>query len=381
MASIRVPDSGPLTEGQREEIREAVETHRRQNKLTFRDLVNIVGKGESTIHEVLKGTYRADCDDMLRMFLSWLDADRRARDNKKPIGFYDTGVFQSMRALAAFAKSNSRVAGSRRNSAMQQEAARIVVGYGPAGCGKSVGARALAADDPLSVLVRVDAKRGTDSGLAKLISDAVGFKDSPRGTSLCEFVQEKLIDSGRLLIIDEGHRLKPSGCEFVRDLADVSGVPILILATEEFYTRLTRVRTGGGSKYYAQFSRRVGYVCDLVRGLDGKGGEKRAIYSIEEIRAIFKADGVRLADDAADYLQAVACCCELGMLGLAANIFELALRSVIRGARLIDAAVLRKAARRVLIPAGFSDHGVLVQIDGSLERIRAMRPAVVAAAG
>lgn len=378
LKSVRLPESGPIPDDLRAEVRETVIGHCKQHRIGNRPLGQQIGVGESTVSEVLKGTYKADPDPILRKLNRWIDDDERRRQRTKPLGFYPTCVFDAVNALAQFVKNNARVPGSSKNG-IAADPPRIGVGWAPAGSGKTLAARALAAEDSASILIRVEARHGTDTALAKLIVASAGWRGRGRDGGLIEFTLDKLRDSGRLLIIDEAHRLQPSGCEFIRDLVDVCGIPVLLLATEEFYQRLTSVRTGGGRKLYDQFSRRVGFVLNLLRGVDGKGGTVRPIYSEEEVRGIFKVQGVRLTTDAIDYLQAVACTIGLGMLGLAANIFDLAVRSAIRSNKAIDERQLRKCASRVLIPAGEDDIGIMRQIDITLQAHQQMSSRVAAA--
>ena len=334
-----------------------------------------IGIGESTVSEVLNGKYnRVDDSDILRKLNIWIDDDERRRRRVQPIGFYPTATFETIKGLAQYAKSNARIPGwHNQHGGVTQDPPRIAIGWGPAGCGKSLGADALHAEDTLSILVRIEQRRGTDSGLAQLIIESAGWRGTRAlGRPAVTLCLEKLRDSGRLLIIDEAHRLKPSGCEFIRDLVDVAGIPVLLLATQEFYDRLTIVRTRTGNKYYDQFSRRVGCVKNLVRGFDGHGGSKRPIYSIEEIREIFHAADIRVTSDGVEYLQAASCTIGLGMLGLAASMFEKAIRSALRRNRLIDADLLRKCASYVLIPSGEVESAILNQIEQTLKQNRAM---------
>lgn len=372
LKSVRVPDEGPLSKDLAKQIAETVAAHIKKHKIGYRHVGQSIGAAESTVSEVIRGVYtRADPSDLLRKLNRWIDDDERRRQRVRPIGFYPTCVFEAVNALAQFAKANARLPDSRK-AVVAADPPRIVVGWAPAGSGKTLAGRALAAEESASILIRVEARHGGDTALAKLIAASAGWRGRSRDKGLIEFVIDKLRDSGRLLIIDEAHRLQTSGCEFIRDLVDVCGIPVLLLATEEFYQRMTSVRTGGGRKMYDQFSRRVGYVLNLLRGVDGKGGEKRPIFSIEEVREIFKVPGVRLTHDGAQYLQAAACTIGLGMLGLAANIFELACRVALRRNGAIDAALCRKMAQRVLIPAGELDAGILNQIEMTADAHRQM---------
>lgn len=363
LKSIRIPKERPIPEGLRKDIRETVSKHRELHKLTYREIAKQIGFAESTISEVLKGTYtRANPDPVLERLNVWVDDDERRRQKARPIGFYPTCVFETIQVLARYAKSNARVPDSSR-LLLGHDLSRMAMGYGPAGCGKTLGAKALHAEDPLSILVRITESRGTASGLARLITEAGGWVSRSQQRSNIDTIESKLKDSGRLLIVDEAHRLKTSGCELLRDLADVCGIPILLLATQEFYERLTRVRTRSGSFTYDQFTSRVGKKCDLIRGVDGKGGKTRPIYSIDEVRGMFNLDKVRLTHDGEDYLQALACAVGFGMLRLASDTWEKALRSAQRGKRIVDAKLLQHAAKSALIPAGEDDTDILEKID------------------
>lgn len=374
LKSVKVPDDNQLDDRLKKAIRETVKDHLKEYGVTFKDLARQVDYSESVISEVLRGIYnRADDTPILLKLNLWIDDDERRRRRDRPLGFYPTSVFKSIHGLSVFVKGNARMAGSRKRAAVESESARIAIGWGPGGCGKSLGAQALAAEDALSILIRLQTGSFNAAGVARLINDAAGWRGGSGGVSQVRFVIDKLRDSGRLLIVDEGHRLQFSGCEYLRDLADVCGIPILILATREFFDKVTRVRTASGSFNYAQFTRRVGFVCDLVKGLDGDGGSKRPIYSIDEIREIFRSDTVRITSDGCDYLQAIACTMTIGMLSEAHNIFDLAMRSAVRGSKVIDAAVLRKAAKRVLVPAGERDETILTQIEATLQANLSMR--------
>ena len=108
---------------------------------------------------------------------------------------------------------------------------------------------------------------------------------------------------------------------------------------------------------------------ESFRALDLSCGEGELI---DEIRAMFRGDKVNITPDATQYLQDIACTVGLGMLGLAASIFEKSYRAALRSKKLIDADLLRTAARRVLIPAGNIEHETILQIEHTGERNRKM---------
>lgn len=377
--AIRLPPPpAPLTPDLRKKVRDAVSSHIRQHHITQPEVGLAIGRAPNTISQVLSDSYKGDSDSVLRLMNGWIEDDERRRRTARPIGFFATSVFNSIKVLAAYAKSNARVAFKNAPGATQ-DTARIAVGFGPAGCGKTLGATALHAEDPASIYVRVGVASGKAQPLSRLIVNALGHAPTANTQKNLEMIQSALTDSGRLLIIDEGHQLKVSGCELLREITDVCGVPCLILATNEIFERLTKIRTGAGNMVYDQFSRRVGMQLDLVRGIDGKGGTTRPIYGIEDVFAIFKSDDVRLSRDGAEYLQGVACCVGIGMLGMAQAIWQMAYRACRKKTnRLVTAEVLREATNHVMLPRGID----LPELQGRIEQsFNSVRRLNIAAAG
>lgn len=373
--AIKTPKDGPLSADQREKIRTIAAAHLKEHGITRAEVAIAVDYSLSTLSEILSGSYKGDPDGVLRALNQFVEDDEQRRRAGRPIGFYATNVFQSVLALAKFAKSNART-GDAKRFAGQQDRQCIALGTGPAGIGKSAAAAAIYADDPLAIYTRIEEGGGAARAVSWLILKALGGKPRISTFYNMQQIKEKLTGSGRLLIVDEAHRLVFAGCELIRDLGDVCGIPILMLGTTEVSERLTRVRSGAGNLLYDQFSRRVGMWLDLTRGLDGEGGTSRPIFSIEEIREIFKSSEVRLTRDGEEYLQACACTVGVGMLGLAYGCWQKAFRAVRNKPNaVIDAARLRDAARVSLLAAGLEAPEMLMRIDRNVAEHRRMRVA------
>lgn len=322
--SIRIPADGKLNDDLRAKIRDLVSRHMSEHKLTQREIALAIGRAANTLSQVLSNTYAGDTDAVLKLLNQYVEDDERRRRTARPIGFFPTSVFDSILLLAKYAKSNARVRSGERKT---HDASRIALGYGPAGCGKSIGADAYHADDPASILIRIKAGTQKAAGFVRQLGHKLGIPHAHGLHRNMEAIESKLTDSGRLLIVDEAHRLHFSACECIRDLADVCGIPILLLGTQEVSQRLTKVRQMSGNMMYDQFASRVGMQLDLVKGLDGRGGASRPIYSIDEIRAIFRAGEIRLSKAAEEWLQAIACTSGEGMLRTAQNVYEKVYRS------------------------------------------------------
>lgn len=353
LKGIELPDTGVIPSYLQERVIKIVADHIKRHRLTYRKIGAQIDTAASAVGEVLNGKYKGDTDGILRKLNSWIEDDERRRKREAPLGLYETSVFLAIRDAAAIAKKNARTSVS---TAVNDERARIVLCSGPSGCGKSVGLQALYASDPNAILIRVRQRGGTDMGIIRAVVEAAGWRGRPSHTRLVDFVIEKLRHSGRLLIIDQAHRLRGSGYEILIDLADECGIPILVVGTDLIRQKVTRIRLGGGDFLNDQFSRRVLDSMDLLRGSDGEGGSTRPFFSLEEIMGIFQADKVRLTTEGVEFLQALACIIGMGMLGLAANVHDKARHAgSLRADKTINLDLLWAATQRGTMAPGVTE--------------------------
>ena len=372
LKGLTLPEDGPIPPDLAKQLRETLKAHLKRYGIGYPAVAKgIDQRSDTVISEVLRGVYKGDTDKILRKLNSWLEDDARRCEREKPIGFYETSIFLALRDAAAIAKRN---AFTHRNPEMDREKPRIVLAIGPSGCGKSIGARAVRAADPNALLIRIREKAGTSSGIARLIIESAGWSCGYAGRRAIEFIIERLRNSGRLLIVDEAHRTMESGFAFYRDLADECGIPLLLVGTDRIRRRVTTTRMGIGRILDDQFSRRVCYVMDLLRGSDGAGGSKRPFFSLDEIVAIFRRDNLRLTDGGAMLLCAIACTIGVGMLGEAVVVFDMARQVARKRGGVVDEALLWLACDRALFPPEFTNDPardpIKQQIESSLQRVR-----------
>lgn len=289
-----LPNEGPLTAAQREEVRTALEQYMQKHVISQKEVAKqCAGVGVSNLNAILNGKYtHGPIDDHLREINNWMEVDARRRQTRPQRPFVETHVAKKI--LRAAEKAS--------------EKAQIVIAFGPTGIGKSMVAHVVAERFPAAIYIRISEGNNSFTALRRMLAERLRFyvrrkrKSDPTGLTVNERIFDKLRGSNRLLIIDEAHRIGDSALQFVRDLYDECEIPILLLATKDLVDRVRR----DSDEDHGQLYSRIGWTCDLVRGKDKTPGGKSPLFTVAEIRKIFESDKVKLHPDAQGYLQDVA---------------------------------------------------------------------------
>ena len=102
--AVPIPSEGPLTEGQRKRVTDAVKTYKSAHGLSLREIsIQIQGLRSNTLSEILSGKYAMKVEEILSMSeydtrttkrLRGKDLDRRSKDVRRRVGdsIYDFSV-------------------------------------------------------------------------------------------------------------------------------------------------------------------------------------------------------------------------------------------------------------------------------------------------
>lgn len=296
-----LPEDGALTDDQIAEVTDALKVYIAKHGITQREIARqiggIDGKKETTISQVLSGKYGARVtsetrDKHVRELCNWMEVDARRRATLSDRKYVETGVATVIMTLAEQAVAGQFMA----------------VGYGPTGIGKTRVAHALRERYPAAIYLRVSTGDTRHNAMrARLavelsVRDPRAFGRDRRRPTYDEMVFNALRDSGRLLVIDEAHRLANSALEFLRDVHDECHVPILLLATKDLMQRLENDK----DEDHGQLFSRIALFVDIVGDADRVPGGKKPLFTIPEIKRLYESDKVRLTPDAQRYLQSVA---------------------------------------------------------------------------
>ena len=285
--SRMIPDTGPLSDRHVAEVFEALRAYMRDYEVTQTELAAGLGESASTISALLTGSDRVPVhkrDELLRAANNWIEEDARQRAAVRPDRFHMTRIAKRIFALA------------RETRAAKQ----MSLAYGPSGIGKTICAEALRAEIPGTMLVTGNRATRSGAGLVSAIYAASRRKNRSRYRPRFEDIVDVLKGSGRLLIVDQAHRLQNGAFELLMDLHDECDLPVMLLGTIDVFRRLR----DDEDPFFGQLASRVMLRRDLFPEIEGfmkRGPGTRAappLWTADDIRAIWGAAKLKLHPEA-----------------------------------------------------------------------------------
>lgn len=280
----------------------------------------------TVLSQVCSGTYAADPEKHIRAIDKWLESQYIKEHAPRPSGFVRTAVAEQIYATAKYAIKTSC----------------IVLVHGPAGIGKTITARMINADIPGSVFISVTTAGQTALAVMEEISIALRLAPASSKARLFNAIKSHLRDTGRLLIVDEVHKLegrrKDEALHCLRDIHDATGVPMLWLGM----TNIANYIQAGHSKGYEpldQIYSRIGFwlnLTEVATCVDGGPG----LATIEDVQKMLAASKVRFTPDAVRYLQMLASEFGAGAFRTVSKLVQLA-ENFSKDGRPVDAEMLR----------------------------------------
>ncbi len=281
-------------------------------------LAELVGVTQRTLVDVVRGKYKGDADKVLRK-IDQLLADDRAR-----AGRYD------FRTTARIGISEA-IFGTIR-SGIRLNTMPVIIGS--PGVGKSVHARALAADRGGVIIIRPDEGNRDDRGVTRLLVNAIDslrqFYTHTHARRVIEIEHWLRKHMGTVLVVDEAQKLTRDGLEMLRDIHDISdptgrrNIPIVFFGDHGFKKLLFRSRSGEKSPISPQTARRMRPVLDI--DADCRVGDAGGMYTVEDIVKIVRNNRVKLLTPrAARWLRDLANVQGYGRLGFAMGVLQLAI--------------------------------------------------------
>ena len=307
-ATRMLPNDAPLSDKQLTQVALDTLAYLKEHGLSQAALAAGMGENETYVSNFLFESARREmpakrAEKLARDISVWIEEDFRHRTNKIETAFVKTVVAERLFGLARNVR-NTRDIG---------------VGYGPAGIGKTLCAKAFALEFPGTIFLRVTRTSRTESGFMLTLYKLLRRSQRGRRSPTFEDIVDELRGSGRLLIIDQAQDLRDATYTFLLNLHDEAELPMLLLGTVDVRKRVD----ADSGVLYGQMSSRVGPRINLVKEIaagGGSGGKNAGKWmTVEQIRAMFKGGKLRLSAGAAQMLAHIANY-ELGFLRRAQRI-------------------------------------------------------------
>jgi Cdc6-like AAA superfamily ATPase len=308
-----IATDGELTDWKRQEILAALLAHMGENGLTQEDVAHGIGRSTTYINNLLNNSKALPAqtrDAILLECNNWLDSEARARANQRPADFIKTRVAERLYALVERLRERPDVAYC----------------FAPAGVGKTTCIRAVVAEIPSTVMVRVNHDCRHPGALLRKIYNTVSRKKRTCATVRLADVVEKLrkperVATANVLILDQAHELHDKAIKMlVIGLHEEAQCSVLLVGTSDLRVRLST----DDDPEHGQVSSRVGLRIDLAPELHGMapGGKQVAqCFTVADIRKIFHRSKLKLHSDAARMLADLANTMR-GTLRFAIRVFE-----------------------------------------------------------
>lgn len=300
-----------------EAVAAAVRKFKVEKNLSDSYIARAIGVSASVFSEVMRQCYAGDWKQVIFDLDRWLEEEHKRDASPRPTEFVQTRVAEDIMTVADACTTLKTIG----------------LVFGPSGIGKTIALQAVAAEKPGAVFISIKTGAATPSGLVDAIAKALRVNPQARRDSLrhlLDAIEDKLRGTGRLLIVDECHKLcgetaTDERClNILRDLHDHTGIPMLLSGTTDLVAYLEK-RQARGREPMAQIRSRIGVCCDLVeRAGEDNGGEP--LFTIEEVRRVFAKSKMRLAPDAAKFLMLLANVPHSGGLRTCRNLVVMAIK-------------------------------------------------------
>ena len=332
---IRHTDPANVTEEEAADVIAAVRSYMAASRMSLTFAARAIGYSVSVLSQVFSRTYDGNWRQIVLDLDRWLADWVKADGVTKPAEFVRIRVAEEVFAVG--------------EAAIRLKGIGLV--FGPAGLGKTLALRALAAEKPGAVYVSLKTIASSAAGVIEAIARAMRL--IPSATQLhatrhsVAGIEDKLQGTPRLLIIDEIHKLCGQAGDraltVLRDLYDATQSPQLWCGTTDLVAYLER-ETGDAREPLAQIRRRITICRDLTeRTMAPGGGPGEPLYSIDEIRAVFAKSKMRLSADATRMLVELANVPDGGHLGVCSALVRMATILHERRAEVLTADMLRGA--------------------------------------
>jgi len=306
-----------ITEAEAAQVIHRVELYVKAKQLSRKDVGRDIGYSAPRISEVLSQTYAGNWRRIIRDLDDWLNNRLEADKVSKTTTFTWTRVAMEIQTVARISQRNNTIG--------------LVYGPDSSGVGKTMALQALHAQIAGSIMITCDTIHANPTGVLRAIAEALGISHAASNHTLSERIVGELKGTSRMLFVDQVHKLcgyKGRGDRplfILTEIWDATEAPQLWAGTTDIKMYLERGEARGDEPL-AQIRSRIAYVRDLLRRTrpTQHGGHGDPLFTIQDIRAAFGRNKVKVSDEGIKFLWKLACIPNGGALRLCANIVRIA---------------------------------------------------------
>ena len=347
-----------LTDARKRDIVERVRDYSARHGISLAQIGREIGVSASTISEVLLRKYSGRADKHLRALNNWIELHSRRMNVVQNKEFVETAVAKEIVTVAE----------------ITTETCCMSAVWGPARIGKSFTLRALEGSDRLGnpVLIRVAQSSRAPKALCRAM--CARFELATTGTfdTLFGRLVKHLEGTKRPLFIDEADRAKYETLEFLRDLHDVTGCPILLAGKPTIYEKLGFRELGDFREVIDQLAGRIVIRRDLTERTRRKHAPE-PLFTKQDIHKLIQIANLdlKVSPEAEAWLQDRACILGLGGFGKAVIYLYLAYKyAAAKGDQVITARHLNAVEQTTIGGEDLARVHAVVEESGDHHRIR-----------
>jgi DNA transposition AAA+ family ATPase len=339
--SRTVRDDQEITHEVGERVLATLAAFMRRTGIKHHQIARNLGIAPLTLSQVQAWKYKGRWPEIIGDIERWIEVQIKREAAPKLSEFVMTRVAEEIMTVATLVVD-------ARDDSDGGNPGGIGSVFGPSGIGKTLALRAVAEEKPGSIYVCINSAIATPRGMLEAISHAVRPSGYYSGhiTTLLNTIVNALRGTSRLLIIDEVHMLcyqkDDRPFQILRQIHDETKSPQLWCSTINM-KRYFRRGEGKGRQPLSQVRSRLGIERDLTQRTRAGGNDGEPLFSVEEVRSIFRKCKMRLTPEAGRYLSQLANLPDSGGLRAARSLMLLTLRMFQKSEAAVTVEMLREA--------------------------------------
>lgn len=282
-----------------------------------------MGRSESSLSQWLSASYKGNNANMTIAVDRWMTQRKRRDDARMQRRYVSTWVATEMQGAAMAAITLEKMA--------------VIIS--PSGSGKDMVIQHLIESmDAIYIYADEDM---TPSGLRDALLDRYNIPRRGSASAMKQALVAKAHERSCPIFINEAHQLRPKCASFIRMLHDQARIPILLFGADELVSWADDRSQGRGQFWSRCLKFNILNRMSRAEDPDDPTGERRRLFTYEEVKRVLEAEGLKLTRDVVTMLADIACLEMHGTLRLAVETVRLARQLV--PVEEIDVDIIREA--------------------------------------